>query len=94
MAPEEACREERLSSLRISESNLFTVPTETLPLLEDGDEVFLRDPPPPPPPPPPLIETPTLTVEDLPLPPPPSSPPPILTMNPETGCPPVERLVV
>lgn len=94
-------REERLSSLRISESSLFAVPAETPQLLEDSDEVFLRDltpppppPPLPPPPPPPLSETPTLEAEDLPLPLPPPSPPPNHATNTEAGRTTAERLVI
>lgn len=83
---------QHLSSLRISESSLFSPieqrqPLETGPSLEDYDEVFLQNPPPPSPPSP-VKET--SIMEDLPLPP----PPPPLTEDQEAGPQTVDRLVI
>ncbi|XP_068609036.1 protein Shroom3 [Brachionichthys hirsutus] len=76
---------QRLSSLRISESSLFSPLDQQQPLItgypQDGtNEVFLQNPTPPPPPPQ-IPET--GTIDDLPLPPPP--------LNLEVEQPSVER---
>lgn len=84
-----------LSSLRISESSLFSSFDQQKPLEsstglshEDCDDVFLQNPPPPSPPPP-IKET--TIMEDF---PPPPSPPPPLELEQETVHQTVERFSV